>query len=148
MEGAEKTSSDFDTTIERYHKSLDDLLRGDPGPAKALFSSRTDVTLANPFGPAVRGKKEVDAVIDRAAAGFRDGKVAGFERLSGYVTPELAYIVETERLLAKLDGSSDISPFALRVTSVLRREDGGWKVVHRHADPITSARPMDSVVQK
>ncbi len=148
MKGSEKTSPEFDTTIERYHKSLNDPPRGDPGPAKALFSSRSDVTLANPFGPAVRGKKEVDAVVDRAAAGFRDRKVAGFERLSGYVTPELAYIVETERLLAKLEGSEDISPFTLRVTSVIRREGGGWKVVHRHADPITSARPMDSVVHK
>ncbi len=45
-------------------------MRGDPEPAKALFSSRADVTLANPFGPTVRGKKQVDEVIERAAAGF------------------------------------------------------------------------------
>ena len=88
------------------------------------------MTPANPFGPAVRGKKQVDDVINRAA-GFRDGEVAGFDRVSGDVKQDLAYIVEVERLSARLGGRPDISPFTLRVTSVLRREDGEWKIVHR-----------------
>jgi hypothetical protein len=32
------------------------------------------------------------------------------------------------------------------VTSVLRPEAGAWKVVHRHADPITTPRPARSVI--
>ena len=142
------TSAHFEETIEIYHRALGELLRGDPSPAKALFSTRSDVTLANPFGPAVRGKIEVDRVIDHAAAGFRDGKVASFERISGEVRPDLAYIVEVEHLQARLGGGHDISPFTLRATTVLRHEDGEWKIVHRHADPITSARPPESLVQK
>jgi hypothetical protein len=27
------------------------------------------------------------------------------------------------------------------------REDGTWKVVHRHADPITTAQPIESILQ-
>jgi ketosteroid isomerase-like protein len=27
----------------------------------------------------------------------------------------------------------------LRVTTVFRREDGDWKIVHRHGDPLASA---------
>jgi ketosteroid isomerase-like protein len=34
----------------------------------------------------------------------------------------------------------------VRVTSVFRKESGGWKLVHRHADPITTPRPASSVV--
>ncbi len=141
------TSAHFEETIEIYHRALGELLRGDPEPVKGLFSTRTDVTLANPFGPAVRGKTQVDAVIDRAAAGFRDGKVASFERISGEVRPDLAYILEVEHLRARLGGGQDISPFTLRATTVWRHEDGEWKIVHRHADPIVSARPFDSVAQ-
>jgi len=142
------TSAHFEETIEIYHRALGDLLRGDPEPAKALFSTRVDVTLANPFGPAVRGKNQVDAAIDRAAAGFRDGEVTSFERISGEVRPDLAYILEVEHLRARLGGRSDVSPFTLRVTTVFRHEDGEWKIVHRHADPITSARPPESLAQK
>lgn len=28
----------------------------------------------------------------------------------------------------------DVPPYTLRVTQIYRREDGDWKVVHRHGD--------------
>ena len=142
------TSAHFEETVGIYHRALGDLLRGDPEPAKALFSTRTDVTLANPFGPAVRGKVPVDAAIDHAATGFRDGEAVSFERIAGEVRPDLAYVLEVEHLRARLGGRSGVSQFSLRATTVFRHEDGEWKIVHRHADPIMSARPMESVVQQ
>jgi len=86
--------------------------------------------------------------MERAASYYRDGGVIGFENVAKYVTPDLAYIVEVERYKAKVGGSEDIVPVALRVTSIFRPEDGVWKLVHRHADPIASVRPAESVVQK
>jgi ketosteroid isomerase-like protein len=74
--------------------------------------------------------------------------MVGFETISKYVTPELAYLVGIQRGKAKLGGREDITPFALRVTMIFRPEDGVWKVVHRHADPITTAQPVESIIQK
>jgi len=34
----------------------------------------------------------------------------------------------------------------LRTTSIFRTEDGVWRIVHRHADSITSDRPAESVI--
>jgi hypothetical protein len=36
----------------------------------------------------------------------------------------------------------------VRSTMIFRPEDGVWKAVHRHADPITSAQPAESVIQE
>ena len=114
---------------------------------KSLYSRRDDVTLANPFGPPARGWNAVSATLDRAAANYRHGEVVGFENVSTVVTTEHAYTVEIERYRAQVGEAEAISPVAVRVTTVFRREDGVWKVAHRHADPITVPRPPESVIQ-
>jgi ketosteroid isomerase-like protein len=68
--------------------------------------------------------------------------------ISKPVTPELAYIVWIERVKAKMDARQDVTPVDLRVTRIFRPEDCEWKVVHRHADPITTAQPAESVIQE
>lgn len=86
--------------------------------------------------------------MDRAAENYRDGEVVGFESVSTVITAELAYTVEIESYRARVGGAEDLSPVSIRVTTVFRREDGVWKLVHRHADPITAPRGPESVVQK
>ena len=132
---------DLEQAVEEYHSALDAFSRGDPEPLKALCSHRDDVTLANPFGPAVRGWTHVSAALDFAASRFRDGEVPTFESHARYVSADLATILELERWKAKVSGRADVSSFELRVTSTFRREDGAWRLVHRHADPITTPHP-------
>jgi ketosteroid isomerase-like protein len=86
--------------------------------------------------------------MERAASNYRDGGARGFETLARYATPDLAYLVEVERFEAKVGGEEKLASGALRVTSVLRPEDGAWKIVHRHADPITAPRAAESVFQR
>src|SRR5437899_53904 len=139
---------DFDEVVEQYQRALGDFAKGNPEPNKMVFSHREDVTLANPLGPPVRGWEQVAATGERAASQVRDGEIVGFDIVAKYVTPELAYIVWVERNKAKLGGRQDVAPIALRVTTIFRPEDGTWKVVHRHADPITTAQPIESIIQK
>jgi ketosteroid isomerase-like protein len=64
-----------------------------------------------------------------------------------YATPELAYVVEMERLKGKFGGREDIVPYDLRVTVIFRpEEEGVWKVVHGHAEQIPTAQPAESVI--
>jgi ketosteroid isomerase-like protein len=138
----------FDEVVEQYHLALGEFVKGNPEPAKELFSHREDVTLANPFGPPVRGWDEVAKTLERAASHYRDGEATAFENVAKYVTAELAYIVAMERMQTKVEGREDITPIAVRVTAIFRPEDGPWKVVHRHADPIASPQPAESVIQE
>src|SRR5215204_334724 len=139
---------DLDQVVEQYRLALGEIVKGNPEPLKMVYSHREDVTLANPFGPPVRGWEQAAATIERAASNYKDGEIVGFENVAKYVTPELAYIVEVERYKAKVGGSEEFAPISLRVTSIFRREDGVWKIVHRHADPITTAQPAESVIQQ
>jgi ketosteroid isomerase-like protein len=139
---------DVDELIEQYQLALGEFMKGNPEPQKKLFSHREDVTLANPLFPVGRGWEQVSQRLERAAANFRDDQLTGFEIVARYVTPELAYTVEVERAKAKVGGREDIAPIALRVTTNFRPEDGVWKVVHRHADPITTPQPAESVLQE
>ena len=138
---------DLAAFIERDHQALDAIVKGDSEPKKKLYSRRDDVTLANPFGLPARGWPAVAQTLQHAASQLREGQALAFERISEYATPELAYIVEIERYRGKV-GSSDTAPNALRVTTVFRREDGEWRIVHRHADPITGPRPPESILQR
>jgi ketosteroid isomerase-like protein len=142
------TVDEVDELIEQYQLALDEFMKGNPKPVQKLFSHREDASLANPYNPPVRGWERIAEVTEHAASLRRDGEATGFEIVSKYVTPELAYIVQIERLKAKVGGREDITPYSLRSTMIFRPEDGGWKVVHRHADPITTAQPAESVLQE
>jgi ketosteroid isomerase-like protein len=144
---SEMAAPDFDDIVEQSHRAWGEFVRGNPEPAMTLFSNREDVTLGNPFGPFARGWEQVAATLERAASKYRDGQVSGFESVAKNVAPDLGYIVEVERYRAKIGGRADLTPVALRVTSILRREAGIWRIVHRHADPITTVQPAESVIQ-
>jgi len=139
---------DVDQLIEQYQLAQGEFLKGNPEPVQKLFSHREDASLANPYGPPVRGWEQVAKTIEHAASLRSDGEFVGSEVVAKYVTPELAYVVGIERAKAKVGGREDITPYAARATMIFRPEEGTWKVVHRHADPITTAQPAESVIQE
>ena len=134
--------------IEQDHRALNALVRGDPELKKAVFSHSDDVTLANPLGPPARGWGQVEATLVRAVSNLSEGEPIRFERVSEYATADLAYILEFERWEGRITGVEGVVPMALRATTVFRREEVGWRIVHRHADPITTPREPASVVQQ
>ncbi len=139
---------DLDEVIEQYHLALGEFLKGNPEPLKMMYSRREYVSFANPFGPHACGWEQVAQTMERAASHYRDGEIVGFENVAKHVAPGLAYIVEIEQLNSKVGGREDVAPLTLRVTSIFGPEEGTWKVVHRHADPITTPQPAESVTQE
>jgi ketosteroid isomerase-like protein len=141
-------ADEVDELVEQYYRAQGEFLRGNPEPVKDLFSQRDDVTLANPYGPPVRGWDEVAKAVDYAASLRSDGEFVEWQIVAKYVTAELAYVVQIEQAEAKIGAREDITPLAVRSTMIFRpEEDGEWKIVHRHADPITTPQPAESVIQ-
>jgi ketosteroid isomerase-like protein len=139
---------EVDQLIKQYQLALDEFMKGNPRPVQELFSHRDDASLANPYGPPVRGWEGIAKTTEHAASLRRDGRAAGFEIVAKNVTPELAYVVQIEHMESKVGEREDVTPYALRATMIFRPEDGTWKVVHRHADPITTPQPAESVIQE
>ena len=140
---------DLDEVVEQYHLALNEFFKGNPEPLKSFFSHRDDVTLANPFvGLPARGWERVAATLEHASSQFTDGENVGFETVAKHVSAEFAYVLLIERDKVKVGISEDRTPSALRVTMIFRPEDGTWKVVHRHADSITTPQPAESVIQE
>jgi ketosteroid isomerase-like protein len=140
------TANTLNAAIQQSHTALAAILKGDKSGYERLFSERDDVTLGNPFGAYAKGRKAVETTLAGAAAHYRDGEVTGMELLATYASHDLARVVEVERGKAKVGGGKELMPVAVRVTSVFRLEGDAWKLVHRHADPITTPRPASSVI--
>jgi ketosteroid isomerase-like protein len=142
------TVDELDELIERFNLAQGEFLKGNVASMNNLFSHEEDVTLNNPLSPPAHGWEQVASTMERAASQFRDGEIVAFETIEKHATAEFAYVVRVERAKAKVGGSDDIVPIALRVTMVFKPEDGSWKIVHRHADPITAPQPAESVIQE
>jgi ketosteroid isomerase-like protein len=110
---------------------------GDATPRKAMWSHHEPVTV---FGAAMnaRGWKEVDALFDALASRFTKCVSCEWEIVASDVRGDMGYVVAIERTTASVAGAEP-SPYALRSTTIFRREDGEWKVVHRHGDAYDDA---------
>jgi hypothetical protein len=62
------TVEDFDEVVEQYHLAIGEFMKGNPEPAKKMFSHRDDVTLANPRGVVARGWKQAAEAMERATS--------------------------------------------------------------------------------
>lgn len=105
---------------------------GDVEPRIALWSHNDPVTL---FGAEMTrsGWDQLEPAFQQLAASFSGSESFQFEVVAVGSSGDLGYVVGIERSVASRRGSEPVQ-YALRVTTIFRREDGAWKVVHRHGD--------------
>lgn len=136
----------LEQAVSQSHEALRKILNGDPSGYAALFAGSDDITLGNPFGPFGKGPAEVRSRLANAATKYRDGVVRGVDRIAVYGSGDTFVLVEIEHGRAKLGSSPDFADFSARVTSVYGRTGRQWRLVHRHADPITTPRGAESML--
>ena len=121
--------------------------QGDAAPWKELCSHEKDVTLFGGAGGYERGWDQVGPRYSWASANFSGGKMTT-EVLSTHVSGDLACTVELEHWDVRLASTGATSQIELRVTQVYRREDGAWKVIHRHGEHLAPKGNMEAITQK
>ncbi len=139
----------FEAFLPRFEAATSHFVNADPTPLMAYASQRDDATIMGGWGAYEQGWNQVGARYEWAAARFREsGATVQVEYLSSAVGGDLAYTVAIERSEALVAGQDKPVPMALRVTHVFRKEDGEWKLVHRHADPLINKTAPDAVLDQ
>jgi ketosteroid isomerase-like protein len=125
------------TTLDRQIQAEQALIDGDLAPWLAMWSTQDPVTL---FGmdATKQGADAVRRTFPWAASLFSHCTAFRFDLVAAGVSGDLAYTVAVEHVSGSV-GGGPVQPLTTRVTHVYRREDGEWRIVHRHSDQ----PPMD-----
>ncbi|MDQ3252356.1 MAG: nuclear transport factor 2 family protein [Acidobacteriota bacterium] len=141
--------SSLQSFLPKFEEGISRFINGDPTLWKQNASRRDDATIMGAWGAYEKGWNEAGPRYDWAAARFREsGAKVKIEYLSSEVSGNLAYTVAIERSEARLVDQDKSAAMALRVTHIFRKEDGVWKLVHRHADPLIGKTAPATVLQK
>jgi ketosteroid isomerase-like protein len=111
------------------------LHNGDAAPRLAIWSTKEPVTVLGAWRSATnyRETRELFNVLEKS---FSDCRSYSFELIAADVVGDMAYTVGYEHTRASVDGEP--RTYTLRATQVYRRENGEWKVAHRHGDTLSS----------
>jgi uncharacterized protein (TIGR02246 family) len=132
MTGSTTVPEDLEEALDRVAAALAAMGSGDPAPYAALWAPGHDVTLYGAWGPVERGHEAVTTTFTWVGGRFSDGALVPRNDVV-HVDDDLAVTVGIEEGEVRVDGG-ERRPMRLRVTHVLRRVEGRWLLVHRHAD--------------
>ncbi|MFN8442807.1 MAG: nuclear transport factor 2 family protein [Caldilineaceae bacterium] len=141
------TEAGFHQFLKQMDAATCRVLNGDTSLWKALCSHADDATIFGGWGGFEQGWMRLDTKYSWAAARFVEGELE-IEYLVTNVSGNLAYSVALERSKVRLIDQTSPASMVLRVTQLYRYEEGGWKLLHRHADPLMNITPTAAVLQK
>ena len=107
---------------------------GNPAPRRDVWSRNDPVSVLGAHMNA-HGQLELDSLFQSLGERFSDCSSYEFELLSFDVVGDMAYTEGFEHTSASVEGEP--STYTLRSTQVYRRENGQWRVAHRHADAVS-----------
>jgi ketosteroid isomerase-like protein len=133
--------------LPQWEEAQSHFINGDPTLWKQHSSHGDDATVLGAFGGYEKGWNEVGPRYDWASSQFKAGGARiKVEYLNTGVSGDLAFTVAIERQEeVRLGNQENPAPRALRVTQVFRKENGAWKLLHRHADPLVEKKAPSAV---
>jgi uncharacterized protein (TIGR02246 family) len=133
-QGVKADDPELQATLEKLDEAHVAFHNGNPEPSKAIWSHASDVTLTGGAGGAIeKGWANVRRRLEWASAQYSRGRQRN-ERVRVTSSGDLALVAQYEHIWFYSPGQERESERHYRVTTVLRREEGRWRVVHRHAD--------------
>jgi ketosteroid isomerase-like protein len=130
------TDAELAALLRRTAEAASALVRGDVRRYFALLPHADDYTLMSPFGgEPTRGLDASPARLEAQERFFAGPGAAALEVVQAHASGDLAVVAAIERQRGAV-GGLPAQDWSLRVTLVFRRDGGGWRLAHRHADPL------------
>ncbi|MEV5962567.1 nuclear transport factor 2 family protein [Kribbella sp. NPDC051952] len=128
----------FESFLHRFEEANTAFINGDPSLWMPLVSHSARTTIFGGFGGHESGWSLIGPRYEWASAQFAaSGAKVEFEYLEKFAGADTAYTVAIERCTVAYVDRPGEHQHELRVTMVFALEDDGWKIVHRHADPLS-----------
>jgi ketosteroid isomerase-like protein len=139
-----ETDADLAELVRQTAEAAAAFIRGDMRRYVELIRHADDYTLMAPFGGGPRrGFDDSEEALDATGSFFQGGE-AELELVQTHASRDLAVLVVIERQHGRIGGLAD-QDLSLRVTLVFRRDDGEWRLVHQHADPMVHPIGLEQV---
>lgn len=113
------------------------LMQGDARRYLDIVPLADDFTLMSPFGGAPSHGAYSPEQVAEIGGFFRNGRFAQ-ELVARYETTDMVVLAVIEHAIAVEVGGLPAQDWDLRVTLVYRRDAAGWRLAHRHADPLAA----------
>ena len=137
----------IDDIVTMTERAQAQFVAGDSSRYEELFAHREDVSLTGPFGgPPMVGWSTIQPRMRQAAALFDAGGSGSIKVFQAIACTDVVCLVTIERDRVRFVHNGTEGRWELRVTQVYELMDEKWRIVHRHADPLTEPHTIDDIL--
>ena len=125
-------SDDFTTFLETVRRpAASAFVAGDSAPVERISAQSGQATFFDPGGGFTEGAEAINRANREGASQFGPNGTTVLQVKDHGESGDLAFWTGFQA--ADLDAGGKHQSMRLRVTEIFRREDSGWKMIHRHA---------------
>jgi len=135
---ANSKPEDFGAFMRQRDAAARAYVCGDGAPVERITPRTGDATFFPPHGGTVQGAEAVAARFAKDVQAFGAEGTSKLDVLQSDSAGDLAFWTGFQNADVTLGGKA--MRMKLRVTEVFRFQDGGWKMIHRHADTLAAGK--------